>query len=351
LSHGEAPACVQSCPNEAIRITLVDQAQAIESAQAAAFIPGAPSPGDTLPTTQYETRKARPRNLLPADFYALNPEHSHPALVVMLVLTQLSVGAFCADYVFGTSNALFALVLGVAAMSASVLHLGRPLYAFRAFLGLRTSWLSREILGFTLFALVATLYAASRWLPRFQHIQPGLQVAVGAIGFAAVGCSIMVYAVTQREGWRAPTTAFKFLSSTLILGTATVVMSSLLFGVRGSPLLLPCQVLAVASALKLVVELSVFRHLRKRQHTALKRTAMLMAGDLGRATKLRFACSTLGGVLLPALVWLSRPDASHGIAWGAVGVALFLLALSGELLERYLFFAASTAPKMPGGPA
>ena len=37
---------------------------------------------------------ALPRNMLPADFYATSPEHSHPPLVVMLTLTQLSVGAF-----------------------------------------------------------------------------------------------------------------------------------------------------------------------------------------------------------------------------------------------------------------
>ena len=35
-----------------------------------------------------------PRNLLPADYFRVNPQHAHWPLVVMLVLTQLSVGAF-----------------------------------------------------------------------------------------------------------------------------------------------------------------------------------------------------------------------------------------------------------------
>jgi DMSO reductase anchor subunit len=32
-----------------------------------------------------------------------------------------------------------------------------------------------------------------------------------------------------------------------------------------------------------------------------------------------------------------------------VAVLLFALLVLGELIERYLFFAASTPPKMPGG--
>src|SRR5262249_3405881 len=154
LEHHEAPACAQACPTRAIRITVVEQAQVVEAAAAQVFVPGAPAPEGTLPTTHYRTRRALARNLLPADFYALNPEHAHPALVVMLVLTQLSAGAFCVEWIArpppGASGALFSLALGVAALGASVLHLGRPRYAFRAILGLRTSWLSREIACFSL---------------------------------------------------------------------------------------------------------------------------------------------------------------------------------------------------------
>ena len=34
-----------------------------------------------------------------------------------------------------------------------------------------------------------------------------------------------------------------------------------------------------------------------------------------------------------------------------VALAVFALTLGGELCERWLFFTAATAPKMPGGPA
>jgi hypothetical protein len=87
-----------------------------------------------------------------------------------------------------------------------------------------------------------------------------------------------------------------------------------------------------ATALKLSAEALVFMHLRDRQHTALKRTAILMCGDLSHLTVARFACGLAGGLLLPV-----------------AGVAAALpLCVAGEWLERHLFFAATTAPRMPG---
>src|SRR5215475_4121358 len=47
LMGGEAPACVQACPSEAIAITVIETRQAMEDAQGDAFLPGAPSPGIT----------------------------------------------------------------------------------------------------------------------------------------------------------------------------------------------------------------------------------------------------------------------------------------------------------------
>jgi Fe-S-cluster-containing dehydrogenase component/DMSO reductase anchor subunit len=348
LARSEAPACVQSCPNEAIRITVVDTAQAIEAAQAAAFVPGAPAPGDTLPTTHYRTREALPRNLLPADFYAVQPEHSHPALMLMLVLTQLSVGAFCTDLAlggaaleWGTLNAVFALGLGLAALGASVFHLGRPRYSYRAFLGLKTSWLSREIAAFTFFALFATLYAASFWTPRLPRTT--LEPLVVASGLAGVLCSVMVYAATQRPTWYGPATAFRFFASTLVLGCATVLATALASG-HDVPRALPLT-LVLTTALKLTYELSLLRHLRSRHHTALKRSAILMTRDLATATAWRFVCGAVGGLAAPLLVLGSNEHLDHAVA----AAFIFVASLGGELLERHLFFAAAAAPKMPGG--
>ena len=44
------------------------------------------------------------------------------------------------------------------------LHLGRPQYAYRAVIGLRHSWLSREIVAFGLFAVAAQAQPAPKIL-------------------------------------------------------------------------------------------------------------------------------------------------------------------------------------------
>ncbi len=79
------------------------------------------------------------------------PQHPHWPLIVMLVLTQLSVGAFAAGSflegaliqnsppLFVPFHATGALVLGLLALGACTFILGRPLYAFRGILGFRHS--------------------------------------------------------------------------------------------------------------------------------------------------------------------------------------------------------------------
>jgi hypothetical protein len=49
--------------------------------------------------------------------------------------------------------------------------------------------------------------------------------------------------------------------------------------------------------------------------------------------------------------WLAPAGNSSPLALLAVVVLALAANLAGELLERYLFFAAVVAPKMPGAPA
>jgi formate dehydrogenase iron-sulfur subunit len=363
LTVGEAPACVQACPNEAIAITIVGRRQVLEDAQGDSFVPGAPSPGITVPTTAYKTTRALPRNVLPANFYAVKPSHQHAPLVVMLVLTQLSAGAFCVDAVgarvlpadvestLGPVHSLVAVVVGLAALGASVLHLGRPLYAFRALLGLRTSWMSREILAFGLFAPLAMLYAASFWFTPAAHSQGALRAAVATTGVAGVLCSVLLYHATRRAFWSAEATGFKFFFTAAVLGLSTTALTlsigaSLVDSAARTPALVALATailhwLIVASVTKGMGELLVLRHLRDARYSELKRTAVLLTRDLGRHTAARFALLALG--IIAAAVQLAHPLSILGAA-----CALALL-LAGELLERTLFFAAVSSPGMPGG--
>ena len=176
LAVGEAPACVQACPHEAIRITTVNKNDVAANCEVDSFLPGAPDPQYTQPTTNYKSSRPLPRNTLPADYHSVQSEHAHWPLIVMLVLTQLSVGAFLigellhANLLGSTALAhvlpvhvLSALGFGLLSLAAATLHLGRPLLAYRAVLGLRYSWLSREIVAFGVFAKLAAVYAAMLW--------------------------------------------------------------------------------------------------------------------------------------------------------------------------------------------
>jgi hypothetical protein len=110
-----------------------------------------------------------------------------------------------------------------------------------------------------------------------------------------------------------------------------------------------CQSLLLVSLAKLAFESLIFRHLLRKQTTPLKRSALLMTGPLVRWTRARFACGLLGGFVLPLVLRSLLDDVVPASpAMIATSAGLFVLCVLGELLERYLFFAAVAAPRMPG---
>jgi DMSO reductase anchor subunit len=348
-------------------------------------LPGAPDPQITLPTTTYKTRHPFPRNLLPADYLSVNPQHAHLPLVLMLVLTQLSVGVcvvglLCEQLMSGPLalalrplQAANALIFGMVALAASLFHLGRPLYAFRAVLGLRHSWLSREIVAFGLFAGLAALYAAAVFV--WQSTGPAhvvraaaasngldwLSWSVAASGVVAVFCSVMIYVFTQRECWSPLRVGVRFAFTGALLGIAATWLSILIMAVSSpssvssnlvaeyGPTL--CRALIGVALAKLLWEAAIFRHLLFRRNTPLRRSAVLLSRDLSSLTLARFALGLLGGVLMPAML-LGQSSAggdAEMVRFALTAGLLFAACLAGELLERYLFFAACAAPRMPGG--
>jgi Fe-S-cluster-containing dehydrogenase component/DMSO reductase anchor subunit len=389
LASGEAPACVQGCPNEAIAIRIVETQKARRDARAGTFLPGAPSPDLTVPTTAYRSERSLPPNLLAADGYALRPAPRHVPLVWMLVLVQLSAGAFVADALAARvlspdllgalrpPHALFAAGAGILGLGASVLHLGRPRYAFRALIGLRTSWMSREILAFGLFAALAVAYAGllwqgtllracgivapAAWKAGGAHLLSPLGVATAAAGSAGVGCSVLIYRATRRPFWGAAKTTFRFVGTAVVLGLATslctLLATAAFLGSAGDAHVSAgaagaargvAHLLAGATAAKLAGEAAFLLHLFDPQPTACKRSALLLTRDLRAHAILRLVAGLVGGILLPLLSLRASAGAGPA-AIGACGGAALLIA--GELLERMLFFAAATPSRMPGAPA
>jgi Fe-S-cluster-containing dehydrogenase component/DMSO reductase anchor subunit len=375
LEAGEAPACVQACPSEAISIRLVDTADAVARSQGV-LVPESPASSLTIPTTEYTTRRTLPINVVPADFDDLRPSTPHTPLAIMLVLSQASAGAFLVSTLLGGQSgfeanrqvlALLALGFGVVGLVSSPMHLGRPQFGFRAILGVRTSWLSREILAFGAFAPVAGIYTASLFagplgrllgLPRvngelLRSAQDLLGVTTVVAAFGVVACSMMVYAVTGRTYWSIPRTFVRFFSSAAVSGLAMALAVAASLEGAGTLVIPLALALALATTFKLSHEAAIFRKLAPGSPADLQRTAKIMLGPLEKWTLARGAAGVAGGVLLPLSVVLlgAFTEAPAGPASMALALLGWALVLAGEYLERELFFRAASAPRMPGGVA
>lgn len=356
LADGEAPACVQACPTSAITVAVVETEQVVAATRTGALVPGAPASATTAPTTQYVSSRPLGSELRAADHHALQPAHSHPPLAVMLVLNQTSVGALVAYLLagwlttesLGAGGAVAAAAVGVLAVAASFTHLGRPLMAWRAFLGVRTSWMSREIVAFAAYTPLAVAFAG---LQVTDVGPPGLHTAVGA-GAAAAGvmgvvCSVFIYLVTRRTWWAARFTFPKFLGTSATIGGlfgAVIAPESAGIVIGGS------LVALVAASSALGSEASVLRHGADVIDHDIGRTAHLLTAQLRSATRWRFVLGVAGGVIGPvALIAISLGGDNAGNAVATVAALAVVAVIVGHLIERLQFFVASAPPRMPGG--
>lgn len=350
LATGEAPACVQACPNEAIRISVVSQtavrngfahAEPVEPAgrgqqNIPVWLPDSPAPDITLPTTRYVSKKPS-ADLRAVDHSLPQPQHPHWPLILMLVLTQAGMGGLLAIRLTHLDSLLLdlsSLALLVAGLTASVFHLGQPLKAWRVWLGWRTSWLSREAMALNAFGGAAFLSVAARWLPALTSYYSLITFAVATVALAAVFAQAMVYADTHRAFWSLRHTAPRFFGSAFVLGSALVL--------AWQPTALTALALLFVTLVKLGCELAVLKHADtdSDRWTQLRRTAVLQTGLLRPILVVRLSVALGGGVLVPFLL-LNRPPST------TLGAGAFALCLLGELAERYLFFTSVAPDKMP----
>ena len=336
LAEGEAPACVQACPTEAIRIIKVPASRprysSMESQPPSLL-------GDysiTQPTTRYIGREV-PTSASAADQTVLILQHAHWPLVFMLMLTQAGIGLLL------TARGDLALTLTgttifFAGMTASVFHLGQPLKAWRFFLGLRTSWLSREILAFSLFAPIPVALSAFALFPLFPQLPIPPWIAdllplasqitahsVIILGLIAVFTSVMIYHDTHRSLWRFPLGATRFFG--------TVASFAALGNLIRDTSIPACSLFIVAVLLKLTPEIHLLQNGKNPSApwSPDVHSARLQLGPLRFILLARIAIS-----LLAIPVALIQP-------WTALPILLLA-----ELLERQLFFQSVYAPKMPG---
>jgi DMSO reductase iron-sulfur subunit len=214
LSVGLDPACVNACPSGAIQVELVNIAE-WSANYAEANAPGMPPAHVSISTTRI-TQPEIP--LMRTDKPRISREHAHTPLIVMTVLMQLAVGMVVASLFTAEPKWSATIAFGVMqiALAASTFHLGRPIHAIRALKMWKRSWLSREVLLFTLFAGATSAYVGGLWLGHPLAPLAGIGAAVlGVLGTIASSC---IYLVPARPAWNMPHTTVSFLLTGAILG-------------------------------------------------------------------------------------------------------------------------------------
>lgn len=360
LAVGEAPACVQACPHEAIQITLIDIAQVKdEAAPGTRMLPGAYDSSYTIPTTRYLSKRPIPEAVKSANAHRLHLEHPHWPLIIMLLLSQMAAGIFVTLAAIGlVSPTLFrsidfpataaAFLVLNAGLASSTLHLGRPLGAWRFFLGLRTSWMSREILAFGIFAGSASLCLAVEWFLPKSAMPIAIVTATAWVGAGAVFTSVMIYVDTHREFWKSKLTFAKFYGASALLGLiATGLVSAWV------ERLLPAEAFTLTHAMAMAAlgvlgavvlrEFSQYRQARDNVDDPTHRSAVIMDRLLSRIIPLRSILAVILGLLLFGTLLNNGFPAVFFMGLSLVTSGLFLV------LERYTFFTAVVPYRMPGG--
>ncbi len=315
LKQGEAPACVQACPTQAIRIVKAKRRMsATTSFKGIDFVPGCPDPTITYPTTIYRGKNV-PVSARSVDQAMLRLEHTHFPLVLMLTLTQAGLGLAFAGR--NLSSVLWTgVVIFFLGMVASVFHLGRPQGAWRFFLGLRTSWLSREILAFSLIAPILVVFATQQTISqRVAFFESDvIQMIFLMLSAIAIFTSVMIYVDTKRSFWAFPSTFLRFFGSWL----------TFIF-------LIDFPWLAVMTcAIKILYEVVfICKHVRHTEWSPNRHSARVQVLLMPRAWMLRLllvvaACVVLGDFIFLSMVFLT----------------------CAELIERTIFFRAVYAPRM-----
>jgi DMSO reductase iron-sulfur subunit len=226
LDDGFEPACVNACPESAIEIEIVNMAAWREN-YTGAESPGMPAAVHTISTTRITLPENTESVLERVDAGQIRPEHAHLSLVFMTTLMQAVTGAFFVLLLRdGLDTIRLALLLTIAgiALTASTMHLGRPAYAWRALKMWRRSWLSREVLLFTLFllALTATTVgtaAVQIHRPLLPGLLPRLEWLVAALGLAGTLASAYIYLVPARPSWNMRHTPIDFVLTGAFLGS------------------------------------------------------------------------------------------------------------------------------------
>jgi Fe-S-cluster-containing dehydrogenase component len=298
LREGGIPACAAYCPTGALTVA---QCTELELTTTAVGFPDGSSLRPAVRIIGWSDGAAPATGERPTPAAVGGP--GPPAKIALRSEWQLAVFTFASavlvglftGHVLGPIRLPLTLFLGIAlpAMGLSALHLGRKERAWRAVLGLRRSWLSREVVAFSAFVGLGAL----------TLLDPALPMPVGLAATVLGGLALMamdrVYGVARLPTGARPHSAGVLLTAVLVCG---VVAQSV-----------PAAAAAAALKIGLYLRRKVAAHVRG----AVSRP-IVSAFRLGLA------------FVLPATLWLADEP---GLRWLILGTVLV-----GEFLDRCEFY-------------
>lgn len=267
-----------------------------------------------------------------------------------------------------------ACILGCAlagiGLLSSMLHLGKPARAWRAFSQWRTSWLSREgVLALLAYvpalALVALLLLAwcggdAQWA-RLARCAPWLGAMLAVLALATVGCTAMIYASLKPiPAWRQRLVVPAYFAFALLCGACLLAGVAALLRLDAATLRPLAGAIALLAMATTAIKLGYWRAIDRQALPATRGAAVGLPGrEVGvfepahseanyitremafvvarkHARRLRAIAAVAFGalpLLLALLAWRLPASAMLALPLSA------LAALCGAGIERWLFFA------------
>jgi anaerobic dimethyl sulfoxide reductase subunit C (anchor subunit) len=162
------------------------------------------------------------------------------SLVLFTTLSQLSIGIIVCFTLAGLFNdgtglfieidlslsnpVLLALVLIGIATLISFMHLGNPSNAPNALNNLAGSWVSREILALSIYALCLLIVFISGWMDWNVEFRGLLLALNAASGLVLLWMMIRIYVMPTIPAWNSWYTPLSFVLTTISLGLITLLL-------------------------------------------------------------------------------------------------------------------------------
>jgi DMSO reductase anchor subunit len=298
-----------------------------------------------------------PLEMLKADEHHLKPAHGELPLVFMTVLTQMSLGAFTALFIgdilslFGFFEpnwilALLVLVPAALGLPLSALHLGRPLKALSAMKNLKTSWLSREAAALGAFAGLMSVNVALYFFDIATTIRLLFELLTLIVGIYGIHAQAMIYRIPARPSWDRFSTNQKFFT-TAYSGLFLVALALMILGFSHSATVLLSSAMIVA-VIHGFFTLDAYNELKNSTAPQLEKTLRLYRERFNTLHTARWITLGLGALALPLLATLFI---ASGLTTDAIVTLClsFVLVLTSELFDRFLFYTTTVPLQMAGG--